>query len=289
MVREWRLPIHASRAVKRMAVAWPGVIDDVLYNGRIRQAQRGEHETNGNSRDRFELDVRTAECWVYQLVKDRDEDDDADRVKVLHQVVWHTVTLHLRRLADEVAAKLPVAYPEDRVEGKDLAGTQRTLELFDEVVVPWYCFRLAIGCAPGRLGRFGIPVGDHDANRLKRVCDDRALRRTHNVPVPAEDEDGNANAEHEPAHQEGTPEADVVFHERRGEQGQAADVYTGVKHHVDPLIGDGRVNNNTLSTGKCLDCHDFPLVLVRNKWCDIGLDAASAEGNDDDGRDIAAQ
>ena len=124
-------------ALARLAVAGSRAVDDVLNNGGVCEADGSEEETNGDAGNRLELDLELAEDGVNHHVEDRDEHNDRDGVKVLHQIVGHTVALHLTGLGNEVAGELRVADPEDGVETEDLASHESTLQLLDEVVVPW--------------------------------------------------------------------------------------------------------------------------------------------------------
>ena len=55
------------------------------------------------------------------------------------------------------------------------------------------------------------------------------------------------------------------------------------------MVGDGWVNNGPLAAVLDLDGHLAALVLICDERRDIGLDAASAEANDNNGRHIAAK
>lgn len=86
----------------------------------------------------------------------------------------------------------------------------------------------------------------------------------------------------------GRPEALVLFHKGRGHEGEGADIDAPVEDHVDALVRDGGVDD-VLAVLLRLDGHDAALVLVGDEGGNVGLDAAGAEADDDDGRDVAAE
>ena len=280
--------VNSAGVAARAVVARAAVVDELLHNGRVRQAQRGEPETNGDAENRAQLVTALAQHGVHDSLQNGREDENRDGVKVLHKVVGHAVALHLRRLRDKVARELAVAHPEDRVQHEHLAGLESALQLVDEVVVPHHGALAVLG-APRRLGGVGAAAGNHHANGLEGVGNDLALRRAHNVRAAAGHEDGDTHVEHDEAHEERGPEALVLLHERRGQQREGADVDAPIKDHVDALVRDGGVDNDALAALLRLDGHGAALVLVGNEGGNVGLDAARAEANDDDGHNVAAE
>jgi hypothetical protein len=255
--------VLSAGALAGAAVARSCAVDDVLDNGGVGKADGSEEETDGDTGNRLEFNLELAEDGVDNHVQDRDEDDDRDGVKVLHQIVGHAVALHLTGLGNEVARELGVAHPEDGVEGKDLAGPECALQLLDEVVVPRDRLCLSVGLAPGRLGGVGVTGDDHQTDGLESVGDDGTLRRADNVVFLGDDQHDNADAEHEEAHEVCGPEALVHLHEGRGEEGKTSNVDAGVEHHVDPLECDRGVDDHTLAgLGIRRQSHLFAGVLV---------------------------
>lgn len=279
--------VLASGALPGGIEARAGSVDDVLNDGGIGEAQGGKGEADGDAHDGLELDAHPAEHGIDELVEDGGEDEDGDGVKVLHKVVGHAVALHLAGLGDEVCGELAVADPEDGVEDKDLAGAEGALELLDEVVVPGDDLGLAVGGAPRGLGGVEVAGGNHHAEGLEGVGNDGALGRAVDVGLAAEHEHGDAHVEHAEAHEVGGPEALVLFHEGRGHERQGAQVDAPVEDHVDALVRNGRVDDDTLTRlGIRLDGHDAPLVLIRDERRNIRLDAARAKADDDDGHNV---
>jgi len=185
---------------------------------------------------------------------------------------------------------LGVAHPEDGVECKDLAGSERTLQLLDEVVVPGHGLGLSVCRAPRRLSSVGVAGNDHQANGLEGIGNDRSLRRADDVELLGDDQHDNADAEHEEAHEVSGPEALVLLHEGRSEERKTSDVDAGVEHHVDPLECNRGVDNNTLaSLGVRRQSHLFAGVLVGDERCDVRLDTTSSETDDDDCCNIATK
>lgn len=250
-------------ALARLAVAGSRAVDDVLNNGGVCEADGSEEETNGDAGNRLELDLELAEDGVDNHVQNRDEDNNRDGVEVLHQIVGHAVALHLTSLGNEVARELGVAHPEDGVEGKDLAGSERALQLLDEVVVPGDRLGLSVSLAPGRLGGVGVAGDDHQTDSLESIGDDGSLRRADDVVLLRDDQHDNADAEHEEAHEVCGPETLVHLHKGRGEERKTSDVDAGVEHHVDPLECDRGVDDHTLaSLGVRGQGHLFASILV---------------------------
>ena len=77
-----------------MIVAWWRAIDQVLDDGGVRHGEGGEEEAPSDARDGFELDADASKEWVDEPVHDGDEDDDGERVDILHDVVGDAVQLH---------------------------------------------------------------------------------------------------------------------------------------------------------------------------------------------------
>lgn len=105
----------ASRAVEGVIVARSRVVDEMLDDGGITQAERGEDETQGDSGNGANVDASLAERGVDQKVKDGGEDENGDGVKVLHEIVGHAVAAHLTSLGDEVGGELAITNPENGV------------------------------------------------------------------------------------------------------------------------------------------------------------------------------
>lgn len=84
MVRQTAVSVHARSAGSRAAVTGSSGVDDVLNDSSIHQTQRCQEETNSDASNRLQFDLQLAENRVNDLVQDRDEDNDGDRIKVLH-------------------------------------------------------------------------------------------------------------------------------------------------------------------------------------------------------------
>lgn len=279
---------EAELGVAGELVAGLGGVDDVLDNGGIGEAEGGEPEANGDAGNGTQLNAHLAEDGVDNAVEERGKEENGQGVKVLHKVVGHAVTLHLLGLGDKVGGELAVADPEDGVEDEDLAGAEGTLELVDKVVVP-ADEGLVVGGAPRVPGGIGAAPDNHHAEGLEGVGDDGALGRSDNVRLAAGDEDNDANVEHAEAHEEGGPEALVLFHKGRGHEGEGTEVDTPIEDHVDSLVGDGRVDDDALARFFRLDGHATALVLVGNEGGNVGLDTTGAEANNDDGDNVASK
>jgi hypothetical protein len=200
----------------------------MLDDGGVDEAERGEDKADGDAQHWAELESCFAHDWVDDAVEDGDEDEDTDGIEVLHFVVWHAVAFHLSGLRDEVAAELAVADPENGVEDEDLAGSQSTDQLINEMVAPRH-WLLVASSTDRRFVSIVASALDHDADGFEGVGDDGALWRADDVRLPSEDQDGDTDVEHAETEQEGCPEALELLHEWRCEKGQASQVDTPVE------------------------------------------------------------
>lgn len=279
--------VHTLRTLSRVLVARTSRVDQVLDNGGVGEAESGEGETDGDTGNGTKLDAGAAEDRVDDTVEDRGEDQNRDGIEVLHEIVGHTVALHLTSLSDKVGRELAVANPEDGVEDEDLASTQGTLQLIDKVVVPVHSLGASVGLAPRRLSSVGVAGYDHHPQSLEAVRDDGTLGRAVDVGLATPDEDTDAHVENAETHQERGPEALVLFHEWCGQQTKGTEVDAPVENHVDALVGDGRVDDNTLSALLRLDSHNAALVLVGNERRNVTLDTTGAKTDDNERDDVS--
>lgn len=109
------------------------------------------------------------------------------------------------------------------------------------------------------------------------------------VRLAADDENGDTEVEHEEAHEEGSPEAAILLHEGSGNQGQRAQVDAPIEDHVDALVGDGGVNDDSLAVLLRSNGHGAALVLVGNQGGNVGLDTTGTRADDDDGDNVTRQ
>lgn len=267
---------------ERVLVAWSCAVDEVLDDGSVGHGKRGNDETDGDTGDGWEWDVKFLHDRVDDAVEDGDEDENGNGVEVLHEIVGDAVPLHLSGLGDEVTGELVVNDPVDWVEAEDLAGNEGTLELVDKLVVPGDGAAVAVLGLVGRLGGVHVAAGNHDPESAEGIGDDGAGWRADDVGLASEDEGDGSNHEDAETEQVGGPEADVQLHVRGGQQGERTDVDTGVEDHVDSLDGDGRVDDDTLASGQGRDGGHTALVLVSDQGSDIGLDTTGTDTDDDD-------
>lgn len=280
---------NASFAVERRIKAWSGLIDEALYASGVGKREGCENEADGNAHHWLQLISAAAHEWVDKAVKNWDEDQDGDWIEVLHLVVWHAMALHLSSLSNEVGRELAVAHPEYWVEYEDLAGTEGTVELVDEVVVPWNRAGSVVLRTPRWFGRLGVPGFDHHADSLEGVGDDGALRWAHYVRLPAQDKGCNTNIEHAEAHQVSSPETLVFLHKWSGQKRQTSKIDAPIEDHIDSLEGDGRVDDGPLTAPLDLDSHLVALVLICDQRRNIGFDATRPETDDHDSCYIATE
>lgn len=177
-----------------------------------------------------------------------------------------------------------------KLTGKHLACTKSSLQLINEVIVPRDRLDLAVSLTPRRLCSIRVTGDDHETKSLESVRDDRALGRPNNVVLLGKNEDHDTDAKHAEAHEVSSPEAFVLLHEWRSEERQTSHVDASVKHHVDPLESDRRIDDDPF-TGlcDCGQCHLFAGVLVGNEGCDVRFDATGSESDDNNGSDVATE
>lgn len=109
----------------------------MLDDGGVSHCDTGEEEAKCDASDGSHGDAELAEKGVDVAVHDGDEDDDRERVDVLHDVVGDAMELHLAGLRNKIVDHLAVDAPVDGEEDKDTAGDEGSFELKDEVVGPW--------------------------------------------------------------------------------------------------------------------------------------------------------
>ena len=268
---------------QRFAVAWTGVVDQVLHDSGVHHSKRGDDEAKGDTGDRAEGDLQTAHQGVDAGFENGNENDDGDGVEVLHQIVGNAVAIHLTGLGDEVAGELSVDDPVDRVEGEHAAGDQGALQLVDEVVVPVDRGRTIVFGLPGGLGGIHVAVLHHHPDGTESIRDDGALGWANDVELAAENDHQGTDHEHTETEKIGWPEVDVQLHVGSSEQGQRTEVDASVEDHVDTLNCQGGVNDDALALLGGGDGHLLALVLIRNQRSHITLDATGTQTNDQDG------
>lgn len=260
----------------------------MLSDSGVSHREGDDDESERDTGDRTELDVRLAQRRVDDAVEYRDQNDNRDGVEVLHEIVGDSMTVHLLGLRDEVVGELTVAEPVDGVEEEDLAGGEGSLDLLDVQVVPWDADVAVHSGQVGRLGSVHVAVLDHHECAPEGVGNDALLWWSDDDEFLGEEEDGDADDEHAETHQVCGPESDVQLHVWSRNKRERTKVDTGVEHHVDPLDRDRWVNDYTLAVLLGSDGHRASLILVGDQWCDVGLDTTSTGANDEKGNDEAS-
>jgi hypothetical protein len=282
--------IDLSSWAERVVVARSGLVDEVLDNSGVYHGKRCNPETTDDTVDRGEGDLVFAECRHENLVDERQKNDDSDGIEVLHQIVGNAVESHLSTLGDEVVGELSVDDPVDGIEAEDLAGNESTLDLLNEVVVPAEDSSLSETSLVGRLCAIECAGLDHHPDNAEGIRDDRSLGRTDNVDLASKNEDERTDEEDAQTQEEGRPEVDIALHVRCRKQGQTADVDTKVEHHVDPLDGDRRVDDDLLASLVVMsDYHTPPLVLIGNEGSDVRFNTTSSKTDNNNGDDESTE
>lgn len=198
---------------------------------------------------------------------------------------------HSGSLRNQVVGHLRVAEPVDGVPAKDDASAKSTLEFIDKDVVP-SDFGGQIRANRGDLGRL---AGVHalcletEPDQATGFQKDRATGWCLHVALATEEDDNHAGNEHAGWEQVGRPETDPVLHFRGGNRRQRTDVDTPVEHVKDLLIRSLGRHDDALAILECAHEGLLALILFSDERRHVGLDATSAETNDNDSDDEARE
>ena len=257
----------------------------MLQDSGVQHGHRRNDESEGDTRNGAEFDVILLQQGIDEAVHDGCEEQDCNWVEVLHQVVGDTVKTHLSSLRDEVTGELRVYEPVDWIEEEHFTGDQRTLQLFDEKIIPWKWSIATKTSLVRGLWCIHIAVLDHHANCLEGVGDDGTLWWSDDVELLAKDDGDKPNNHHAETHQVRRPESNVLFHIWCSNQGKRAEVDTAVEHQVDSLDCHSWINNDAL-TGfcDCLDCHLLSRVLICDQRRNVRFDTTGSNSDNQNSR-----
>jgi len=104
----------------------------------------------------------------------------------------------------------------------------------------------------------------------------------------AEEEDDGGDSEDNGREEEGDPVTVIASDERSGDGSGGTQVDGSVEVHVDPLVGQGGADNDSLPRLENL-LPELSSVLLGHQGGDVGLDGTSAETHDEDGDDQATE
>ena len=99
-----------------------------------------------------EVDADLSESRVDQDIADGNQDDQSERVQVVHDIVGEAVEFHDGGLGDKIVVDLVVAEPPEREPNEDGAGVETTTDFIDPGVVECHP---AWAVRPGDVGGFG--------------------------------------------------------------------------------------------------------------------------------------
>lgn len=105
-------------------VVGTGNVDLVLDDGCPGHGEGAEEEAEGDADDGLEFPAHPTETRVDNLVENRDEDDQDDRIDVVDNVVGDSVEEHSSGLGGQVGSDLVVDHPVEREEQEDGAGLE---------------------------------------------------------------------------------------------------------------------------------------------------------------------
>lgn len=106
-----RVLVQLLEAVIGLLPAGPFLVDVVLRHAGGDHGAARDEEPGGDALQRREVDPDPAEERVHDLVHDRDEDDEGERVQVVDDVVGDAVEAHGCRLRGQVVEHLVVREP----------------------------------------------------------------------------------------------------------------------------------------------------------------------------------
>lgn len=108
--RQGQLQIVVGGALRgKIVVAGRGLVDVFLQDGGIKHGKTSDKETRVDTLNRSEVDTTLAEEGVDDVIEDRDEDDDGDRIQVLDEIVGRSVEGHASSNSSEITVDLRVA------------------------------------------------------------------------------------------------------------------------------------------------------------------------------------
>ena len=296
-VRETLGPHIDGRGVASLTVgviaAGRLLVNVVLHDAGSNHREGSEEETDGHALDGGKVDANLAETGVDQAIENGDHDDNGDGVKVLDNIVGHTVELHGSGLRGEVTGHLVVGKMENGEEDEDLAGKEATSDFVDPSVIvshPRRAFRRRdLG------GASSVPVQLLEPTRLPDDVDEHAQELGQDgsgggsepVLLLLRPKHKGGGEEEDCGEQESQPEADVLFNPHHGNLADGrTDIDGEVEVEEDTGVGNGRINNDTLSLAD-LDAKPGIGVLLSKHGRDVGLEEAStnAKGKktDDEG------
>lgn len=113
------------------------LVDVVLNNSGIDHGQGPDEEAQGDTLLREKVDLVTTQEGVDYQIDNRDEDQQSNGIKVVHNVIGQRGrSSHNGSLRDQVVAKIVVTHPVDRQGQEDLARHDRLFEFIYELIVP---------------------------------------------------------------------------------------------------------------------------------------------------------
>lgn len=292
----------------------------MLENGSPDHGEGSKDETSGDLLDGCEPDALLTEVWVDEDIHDckglvfvriqelvmltGNDNDDANGVQVLEQIVGDTVELHGGAHARQVGVHLPVGEPEDGNPEEDGAGTETTSNLINPGVVKvvplgrrgtevrWldlFPHGAVVPVLPGLNGVCGDTASEGLEEELEGRAHDVAARGTENVVLLAEDEDRDTDDEHDGGDKVGKVETDVAL---SVDHTDLADQCTNVDEEVEPVVdtgnGDSRVDDDALALLR-LDAHALLGNLLGDEGRNVGLECSGSETHDDESENEDAE
>lgn len=123
----------------------------VVVDNCVSDPRKGRHgQAGGDTGNRTKVDMEATEGRVQDVVEDRREDNDTERVKVTDEIIWHAIRLEHCREETRRLAETVVVDVLDREEAEDPSCLECATDVLDELVVPPGMDVLAFCCDHGR-------------------------------------------------------------------------------------------------------------------------------------------
>lgn len=269
----------ALGVIARKVVVWGRLVEEVLQDCDVNEAEGDNAESNDDTVDGSQLEAGLAEQREDDDVEDGDEDDNDSRVDKGQLLGFQPAGAgHVDGHVDKVVVHVVIQSPVHGVDHEDLAGVESTLQIVDKLVVPLE--RAVVGS-----GSSLNPVGTSNTIRTvlegineaaEGLAEDVALGRAIIVLRATEGKDDDTDNKDNGRDHEG--EIPGLLGDGGGDG--LTQHTTNVDGHVevaeDTLNGDGMVDGDAGLGGVGVILGGD---LLGGKSRDVGLDTTSTPGD----------
>lgn len=231
------------------------LVDVVLQHRSVGHGKGSEKETKSDTSDGTEWNAVLSKEWVDKVVHDGNENDNGDRINVLHDIVWDFMGIHLTSLGNKVVDHLSIDNPVDWVESKDLASNAGPADFINKEIGPWNrrkTFRLSERLFSSVEVKLVLASNPNDFSSLG---DNRAFRRHLDIVLATKNQSTDTNKEEAKRKKVSSPKVNIFFKFSGRNSRQGSDIDAPVENHENGLGSDGWVYNNA-----------FSRLELSNKW-----------------------